>query len=462
MDDVIIIGAGLAGLVAARRLRERGASVRVIEARERAGGRTLSHRSKTGKIVDLGAQWIGPTQDRIGALVKELGLNTFDQYCAGKKILELGEKKRTHKSTIPSLSPFGLLDLGRAIRKIDKLTAKVPLEAPERAKKAGLWDRMTVETWKRSNVHTRSARALVDIAVSSIFGAEPGELSLLYFLQVLRSGGGIMNLSTIPGGAQEKRLVEGFQTVSNRLAAELGDRVVLGAPVRTMIQSLDRVTARTDKGDFAGRFALVATPPAVAHRIDWDPPLPPTRTQLMQRMPMGSVIKCVAFYDEPFWRNDGLSGEVVGNQGPVRLVFDDSPEDGSSGALVAFITGDQARIWSERMPDERYQAVILAFSRLFGPRAQSPIDYVDQDWCREPFSAGCYMGLMPPGVLTTFGAALRAPVGRIHWAGTETATKWQGYMDGAIESGERAAKEVFGSLAVERARNGAHTQERAL
>src|SRR5262249_44684853 len=137
---------------------------------------TLSHRAKTGEVVELGAQWIGPTQERIEALVKELGLNTFPQYSSGKKILELGSKKRTYKSDIPSLSLFGLIDLSRAIKKIDRLTAKIPLEAPERAKKAALWDRMTVETWKRSNVHTKGARALVDIAVNSIFAAEPGDL----------------------------------------------------------------------------------------------------------------------------------------------------------------------------------------------------------------------------------------------------------------------------------------------
>jgi monoamine oxidase len=460
MDDVIIVGAGLAGLVAARRLRERGASVRVIEARDRVGGRTLSHRSKSGKAVDLGAQWIGPTQDRVEALVKELGLHTFDQYCSGKKILELGDRRRTYRSDIPSLSIFGLLDLSRAIKRIDKLSAKVPLEAPETAKKARLWDSMTVETWKRDHVHTRGARALVDIAVNSIFGAEPADLSLLYFLHYLRSGGGIMKLSTITGGAQEKRLAEGFQSISIRLAQALGDRVVLSAPVRTLVQSTDRVTACTSQGDFAGRFAIVAVPPTVAGRIEWDPPLPPLRAQLMQRMPMGSVIKCVAFYKEPFWRRDGFSGEVVGNTGLVRLVFDDSPEDGSSGALVAFITGDQARIWSERMPDERHEAVLIALGRLFGPQAKDAIEYVDQDWSREVYSGGCYTGIMPPGVLTTFGAALRAPIGRIHWAGTETATKWQGYMDGAIESGERASKEVFGCLVVERARNGAHAADR--
>src|SRR5262249_10190758 len=150
MDDVIIVGAGLAGLVAARRLRERGAAVRVIEARDRVGGRTLSHRSKSGKVVELGAQWIGPDQDRIEALVKELGLHTFDQYCAGKKILELGNKRRTYRSEIPSLSIFGLIDLSRTIKKLDKLTTKVPLEAPETAKKARLWDGMTVESWKLS------------------------------------------------------------------------------------------------------------------------------------------------------------------------------------------------------------------------------------------------------------------------------------------------------------------------
>jgi monoamine oxidase len=451
-DDVIVVGAGLAGLIAARRLKERGVRVRVLEARDRVGGRTLSHRIATGEVVDLGAQWIGPTQDKMAHLVNELGLHTFEQHAEGKKILELRDKRRTYKSDIPKLSMFGLMDLSRTIRRLDRLAKQVPLEAPTTAKRAKLWDGMTVESWKRKSMWTRSARSMLDVAVHAILAAEPSDLSLLYFLHYLHSGGGVMRMSTIPGGAQQTRCAEGFQSVSTKLSAMLEDRVVLSAPVRTIHQDSSAVTARTDRGDFKARFIIVAVPPTLSGRINFEPALSALRTQLVQRMPMGSVIKCVAFYPEPFWRKDGFSGEVIANPCPVRAVFDDSPADGSTGALVAFIAAGEARTMSDQMPDQRRDVVIGALSRFFGPSARNPIDYVDHDWSHELWSGGCYTGLMPPGVLTSYGAALREPIGRIHWAGTETAVHWQGYMEGAVESGERVAREVFGRVGVERSK----------
>ncbi len=234
--------------------------------------------------------------------------------------------------------------------------------------------------------------------------------------------------------------------LSLRLAELLSGRVILHAPVRAIVQGGDGILIRSDMGEFKARYALVAVPPALAGRITYDPPLPAARDQLTQRMPMGSVMKSVVSYDKPFWREQGLSGEASSNTGPVALVFDDSPEDASHGALLAFILGDQARQWRVRSLEERKAGVIKEFSRFFGPEAALPTDYVEKDWASEPWSRGCYVGLMPPGTLTAYGAALRAPIDRIYWAGTETARVWNGYMDGAIESGERAAEEVLSAL----------------
>jgi len=440
--DVVIVGAGLAGLTAARALERAGRSCLVLEARDRVGGRTLSHRLPAGDIIDLGAQWIGPGQDRIAALVAELGLHPFAQHCAGKKVLALGDAVRTYDGDIPSLPILGLIALDRAIKRIERLAAEVPLDAPHLAREAAAWDAMTVETWKRENVSTDGARALLDVAVQSIFAAEPRELSLLHFLFYLHSGGGLMRLSTIRGGAQQTRLREGFQEVSVRLAAALGDRVARSAPVQRVAQDDDGVTVRHARGEARARFAVVAVPPALAGRIDYDPPLPAARDQLTQRMPMGSVIKCVAVYSAPFWRARGYSGEAVLDRGPVRIAFDDSPEDGGHGALVGFVLADAARRIGAASAAERRREVLAALARCFGDEAARPVDYVEKDWSEEPWTRGCYAGLMPPGALTSYGAALRAPVGRIHWAGTETAVRWNGYMDGAIESGERAAREI--------------------
>jgi monoamine oxidase len=443
---VVVVGAGLSGLSAARQLAARGVSVVVLEAQNRVGGRTLSHTTALGERVELGAQWIGPTQDRMAKLVAELGLSPFPQYFEGKKVLSLGGTVTTYKTSIPSLSLIGAVDLGITIQRIEALVKDVPLEDPLSAKNAADWDATTVEAWKRKNVKTRGAKALIDTAVRAVFAAEPSELSLLFFLYYLRHGGGLMRMTEIQNGAQETRLAEGFQEVSKRLARSLDDKVILEAPVRRIRQTPDGVVVSSDAGDVRCERVIVAVPPTLAGRIDYDPALPASRDQLTQRMPMGSVIKCVAFYETPFWREGGYSGEALGDFGPVKLVFDDSPEDGSHGALVGFFMGKDARAHSGKTTGERKKAAVDSFVRFFGPHAASPTDYVDQDWPAERWSRGCYAGIMGPGVLTAHAAALRTPIGRVHWAGTETARVWMGYMEGAVEAGERAADEVMSAL----------------
>jgi monoamine oxidase len=195
-------------------------------------------------------------------------------------------------------------------------------------------------------------------------------------------------------------------------------------------------------GEVTARRVIVALPPALAGRIEYDPPLPSQRDQLTQRMPMGTVIKCIAVYDEPFWREDGLTGQAISLPGPAQVVFDNTPPNGSP-ALLAFLEGKDARELAAVSEAERRDAVLRTFQRLFGRRAAHPTLYADKDWSSEPYSRGCYAGVFGPGAWTAYGRHLRGAVGRIHWAGTETATRWMGYMDGAIQSGKRAAAEVL-------------------
>ncbi|MFO0576546.1 MAG: FAD-dependent oxidoreductase [Polyangia bacterium] len=449
--DVVVVGAGLAGLSAARAVHEAGASVRVLEARDRVGGRVLSRQLASGSVVDLGAQWLGPGQDRMFALVKELGLKTFAQRHAGEKILWLDGKRTTYKGDIPSLPLLGLLDLDRAMKRLEALCVTVPLGAPQRAPEAAAWDAMTVESWLRDSVYTDSARALLRIGVEAIFSAEPAELSFLHFLWVLHSGGGLMKLSTIRNGAQETRLADGCQSFATGLVQKLGpERVTLGAPVHAIEQDEAGVTVHHARGTLRGRYAILALPPTLCGRIAYQPALPARRDQLTQRMPMGSVCKFVVIYKQPFWLRRGQSGEAVCDEGPVRLVFDDSPQDPSRdghGALVCFVLADGLRALREQPEAERRQQVTGALVRLFGKEAAEPLEVIEQDWSQEAFSRGCYFALMPPGTLTQLGAALREPVGRLHWAGTETAERFCGYMEGAVESGQRAAAEVLAHTA---------------
>jgi monoamine oxidase len=231
------------------------------------------------------------------------------------------------------------------------------------------------------------------------------------------------------------------------LADALGDGVVnLSSPVRRIEVRGDKVVVEAGTGTFAGRRVVVSTPPLLAGRIDYDPPLPPGRDQLTQRTPMGSVIKCQVVYDEPFWRADGLSGQATGDGEGARVVFDNSPPDGTPGVLLGFLEGDEARRLARVDPATRRGVVVDSLTRYFGPRAAKPADYHELDWQREHWSGGCYGTLFGPNVWTRYGPALRAPVGRVHWAGTETATVWAGYMDGAVQSGQRVAAEVLAAL----------------
>ncbi len=440
--DVAIVGAGLAGLACARAVVDAGASCVVLEARDRVGGRTLSQ--PIGRATfDLGAQWIGPTQDRMARLASELGIETFATFHDGRKVLDLDGKVSTYAGTIPSLSLPRLVEMQRVLSKIERMAAKVDLDSPERTRDAAILDSETLESFKRKSVHSHAVRELLDAAVRVVFGAEPCDLSMLHFLFYLRSGGGLVRLIEIENGAQERRFVGGAQSIAVKLAERLGDRIRRSAPVRRITQDAKGVVVHADDVDVRARRVVVAVPPVLAARIEYAPALPAMRDQLTQRMPMGATVKCIALYDRPFWRARGLSGEGVANRGPASVVFDNTTHDASQAALLAFVVGGVAKSWSLRTATDRKQAILTQLARMFGDEALAPTEYLEHDWSTEVWTRGCPVGLMTTGTLTQYAPALRTPCGRIHWAGTETATHWHGFMEGALESGERAAREAL-------------------
>jgi monoamine oxidase len=444
--DVVVVGAGLAGIAAARSVERGGASVVLVEARERVGGRLESVEIDDGKWVDVGGQWIGPTQDRVEALARALGHETFPTYARGENVLELGGKLTRYTGTIPRLGPHVLADVGQAMLRLDRMASKVPLEAPWTAARARQWDSQTTWSWMRRNMRTRSGRTMLELAVKAVWAAMPADVSLLHLLFYIHSAGKLDLLLDTEGGAQQDRFVEGAQNLAVKAAADLGGQVLLGSPVRRIEHAADGVIVRSDKATVRSRRVIVAVPPTLAGRLVYDPPLPGYRDQLTQRFPMGACIKCLAFYDEPFWRDAGLSGSAVSDPGPLSIIFDNSPPDGTPGIIVGFLEGHWARELGRVGSEARRAAVLENLARLFGPRAASPERYIERNWTEEQWSRGCYVGYTAPGVLTAYGPAIRAPIGPIHWAGTETATVWNGYMDGAIQSGERAAREALAAL----------------
>ena len=440
--DVIVIGAGVSGLTTAKILKQSGLEVLVLEARDRVGGRVLSQQTSFKDKIDLGGQWIGPKQEKITALCAEMGIEVFKQYNTGKKVLDLFGKKKTYKNTIPALPYLSLIDLQNGINKIEKLAAELKLGDAKQEVQNKQFDRQTAEQLKNQIFQTKSAKASFDIVVNAIFAAEPADISALFFLYYVKSGQGLMHLAEINDGAQQTRLIGGMQQIAEKLAEPLAENIMLNQAVRAIHQHTEGVIVETIDNAFDAKYVVVAIPPALASRINYYPPLPGNKDQLMQKMPMGSVIKCVFTYKTPFWREDGHSAEFISDKGPMNLGFDDSPHDAIYGAIIGFISGDKAREWSQNLKSERKEACIDQLVGYFGSRANEVIEYHEKDWMADEWTRGCYVGYMPPNVLSVYGNCLKEPSGRIHWAGTETSDIWNGYIEGAIISGERAAAEI--------------------
>ena len=417
----------------------------VLEARDRVGGRNFDHPIASGKVVELGGEWAGPGQDKVLGLAKELGVATFDAYADGDSVYYHGGSRQTYSGDIPPASPAALAEAEEAILLINQMAAEVPAEAPWTAPHAAQWDPQSVASWANDNLHTQEARDLIGLAIRGVYGEEPTAVSLLDLLSQVTGTGGDVN--TMIGSAQSIRFVGGPQQLSQKLAALLGrSRLRLRSPVVGVDFGGARVTVHTRTERFTARRVILAVPRPLLAAIRFGPALPPAYAQLLQRQPMGAVTKINAIYEKPFWREQGLNGSVVSDTGPVDIVYDNSPPDGSPGVLVGFMEADESRKLFGRSAAERRTAALASLVRYFGEPAGKPTAYIDKVWATDPWTLGAYGSYNPPGVLTSLGAATHAAVvGPLHFAGSDLSPQWTGYMDGAIRNGEEAAKAVLAS-----------------
>jgi monoamine oxidase len=441
--DVVVVGAGLAGLTAAREVIRGGARAIVLEASSRVGGR-LVRQEVAGVTVDGGGAWVGPTQDRVLAMIGELGLETMPQWTRGRNLMRTAGRTRARAGRLPPVPLPALVDLAIGQWRLDRLARRASSEATWKE-----LDESTLDSWMTRHLHTGAARAVVTIAAAATTGSGPEDLSLLAFVQHIRAAGGVEQLTGVEGAAQDRRIAGGAVTLCERLADGMRGAVRLGADVRAVLQDEDGVSVRTGGEALRADRVVVALDPALCRRIDFGPELPRDRGFLHQGWEMGTGFKFHVAYSSPFWRESGLSGQLLADDGLVRLTFDATPEgpEGSPGVgvIVGFIGeafSDDPQLLDPAAFDLRRRKIVDELAAAFGPPGSSPVDYVEKDWRDEPNIEGCVPGV-PPGVLGDAGADPYAQWRRVSWAGAGAASRWEGHMDGAIRSGERAASEVL-------------------
>ena len=446
MLDTVIIGAGFAGLSAARSLMAEGReNFVVLEARDRVGGRT-----KPGAIgnisIDLGGMWMAQTQTRLRLLAAHYRIRPYPTHLDGNAIFRIGGKKRQGLREDPSR----LLGIGGGLAylfarwKLGRLMAPLDTMQPWAHPDAARLDATTVETWITRNVLHPLTRAAFRTVCTTILCAEPSQISLLFFLHYLKSSGGLdVLIASDTGGAQNLLFHGGVHQISRFMAEEIGERLRLASPVEAIEWRDGAVTVRSGAGTFTARTAIVAVPPTLLPRIRFRPALPQPKNAVHERLVMGSAIKFWVLYETPFWRDRGLNGTIVRDDVPATPVMDVSPPGQAQGLLVGFFDGASAVRYADRPVEDRRAIVLELLAEHFGREALEPLDYTDHDWTGEEWSGGCYGAYAPPGVFALYGERLRMPIGPLHWAGTETSSEWTGYIEGAIRSGERAAREVL-------------------
>jgi len=449
--DVVVIGAGISGLIAARELERQGYSTTTLEARSRLGGRCVRQQTIGGWWLDLGGQWLGSSHTLAQGLARELGLVAFESHYAGNLVFVWNGRRveapmdhdwlNSFLHVNPEDLPAPAAERRQALelhQDFLALAAAVDAERPWCTPEARQLDTQTVVSWIRARTQSPLAHHLLGwyARVGGSGGFEPGEASILHLAQTQKA--------SPQAEAPEHLLLQGaIGQIPALLAGQLRGPVRTDAAARAVLQ-LDhgyRVEA-ADGSCHHGRAVVVALPPPLRGRILFEPGLPPDVMGLIQRAPMGAMVKVMAVYESAWWREQGLNGLAQGNLPLLELTADSSPPSGRPGVLAGFVAGDRA-VRFGRLPERaRREAVLADLVSCWGPQAASPSELIVTDWRAEAWTAGGFTSFMSPGAWTSVGPAWREPVGRIVWAGTESSPRWAGYYEGAIQAGLDAARSV--------------------
>lgn len=446
--DAVVIGAGFSGLNAARILRSEGKNIVVLEARDRVGGRT-KHGQIAGLDIDLGGMWLAPSQTRLSELADSMNVGRYPTHLTGKSVLAMAGKTGlvNGEDFTEFLNLQEKIQAYLLLRKINRLLSALDESDPWNSLQARELDCTSVEAWLCKATSSERLRSLIRVICSSLFCAETSQVSLLFFLVYLKGGGGLESMiSADTGGGQNLLFKGGVHKIARNMAKQLGSALRLHEPVHSIDVSQDIAVVSTQSAQFRAKRVIVAVPLTLTHKISFNPPLPRSQTALHNRIIMGSVIKFWIAYSTPFWRQQGFNGSIVRDDSSSSPCFDVSPPEGKLGLIAGFFEADHALHAGDSTTIHRRDAVIEMLAEYFGEQARTPLDYIDIDWSREEWSKGCYGAFAPPGIMSRYGEHIRTPHYMIHWAGTETATQWAGYIEGALQAGERAAQEVLQAL----------------
>lgn len=440
--DVVIIGAGFAGLKAATELKKNGKKVLILEARDRVGGRSMAGEI-CGHVIDLGGQWVGPQQKILLNQAKDLGIQTYPQYTKGKSLLSYNNQLTSYKYEIPKLPVLALIELIIVNLKWTFDMRHLSKKSTTFLSHLQKFDSLTVESWIERNVKIPATREFIKTITRALACCESSEISYLFFLDMLKKSHGLVKMIGIKGGAQQDKFHGGAWKIAKLLAENLKDNILLNSPVVSVVQGDSNVQIFTENRGFIAKHLIITTPPPLTLRINFQPELPNNKIQLLTQMKMGSVIKVHFAFKKPFWRTQGLNGSAASINHHLSVVFDQTPIDEKIGILVGLVEGKHAIELSRLDKETRKKKLIDDLIHYFGDEAANPLEYIEQDWIKEEWSQGGYTAYMPPNVISRYGNEIRTPTGFIHWAGTETATEAAGYLEGALQSGIRVAQEII-------------------